>query len=198
MSDFDEAYAETPPWDIGRPQREIVRLEDAGEIRGSVLDVGCGTGENALYLAERGHEVWGVDSAPAAIEKAKAKVRQRGLEATFQPFDALRLEGLGRSFDTVIDSGLFHVFSDEERPSFVRSLGAVLHPGGDYFMMCFSDLQPGCLGPRRVTQGEIRAAFGEEWKVDYIREATFESRMFDNEARAWLARITRTGAAYHV
>jgi hypothetical protein len=93
----------------------------------------------------------------------------------------------------VIDTGLFHVFSDEERTRFVRSLGTVLRPGGDYFMQCFSDLQPGSWGPRRVTQAEIRAAFGTGWKVDYIRAATFESRLEGErgEIKAWLARITR-------
>jgi len=144
--------------------------------------------------AERGFEVWGVSSAPAAIEKAKAKARQRGLQVAFEVFDALSLEGLGRSFDTVIDTGLFHVFADEERPRFVRSLGSVLRPGGAYFMMCFSDLHPGTMGPRRVTQGEIRDAFGEGWGIHYIREAIFESTTFGNAA-AWLARITRTGVA---
>ena len=68
---FNPAYRGTPPWDISRPQAEFVRLEESGEIRGSVLDVGCGTGEHVLYLARRGHEAWGIDSAPLAIEKAR-------------------------------------------------------------------------------------------------------------------------------
>jgi 2-polyprenyl-3-methyl-5-hydroxy-6-metoxy-1,4-benzoquinol methylase len=72
-----------PPWDIGRPQASLVRLAEAGEIAGSVLDVGCGTGENALYLATRGHEVLGVDAAPVAIERATTKARDRGIEAEF-------------------------------------------------------------------------------------------------------------------
>ena len=64
---FESAYEGTPPWDIGRPQPEFVRLEAGGEIRGSVLDVGCGTGENALHMAAKGHDVWGIDGAPTAI-----------------------------------------------------------------------------------------------------------------------------------
>jgi SAM-dependent methyltransferase len=79
LRSFDGAYKDTPPWDIGRPQAEIVRLAQQGAIKGRVLDVGCGTGENALYLAEQGLEVWGVDGAPQAIEQARAKATERGL-----------------------------------------------------------------------------------------------------------------------
>ena len=81
---FELAYQGKPPWDIGRPQKEYVQLEQAGEIVGSVLDVGCSTGENALYLAEHGHEVWGVDFTPTAIQKAQEKSAQRHLTATFR------------------------------------------------------------------------------------------------------------------
>src|SRR5688500_7033616 len=110
MTSFDTAYEGTPPWEIGRPQEAFVRLAEAGEIAGAVLDVGCGTGENALMLAQRGHEVWGVDTAATAIHRAREKADERGLTVTFRVADALHLDQLRRSFDTVIDSGLFHVF----------------------------------------------------------------------------------------
>jgi 2-polyprenyl-3-methyl-5-hydroxy-6-metoxy-1,4-benzoquinol methylase len=83
MDWFDEAYSGTPPWDIGRPQGEFVRLAESGAIRGDVLDVGCGTGENALYLASLGHVVLGIDAAPHAIEKARKKSEERGIQVTF-------------------------------------------------------------------------------------------------------------------
>jgi len=191
VSVFNLTYEGTPPWDIGRPQPEIVKLAQAGEITGDVLDVGCGTGENALYLVSHGHEVWGIDAAPLAIEKAQGKAAQRGSTATFQVWDALDLERLGRSFDTVIDSGLFHTFSNEERRCFTQSLKSVLRSGGTYFMLCFSDLQEGHFGPRRVSQEEIRETFGPGWRVNYIREARFASMDSDDGARAWLASITR-------
>lgn len=190
MRDFNPAYAGTPPWDIGRPQKEIMRLAEAGEIQGSVLDVGCGTGENVLYLAGLGYEAWGIDGAAAAIEKAKAKAAQRGLKANFLVADALDLQRLGRTFDTVIDTGLFHVFSDEERPLFADSLATVLRPGGTYYMLCFSEREPGSWGPRRVTQAEIRATFSQGWRINAIRQATFEINQ-PGEARAWLSSITR-------
>jgi SAM-dependent methyltransferase len=212
MSFFDSAYrGGPPPWDIGRPQKEFVELVKRGEITGSVLDIGCGTGENALFYAAEGHEVWGIDSTPLAIEKAKEKAAQRGLRVHFLVLDALHmselirkldtgretakqvpdLEKTAKLFSTVTDSGLFHTLSDEDRPVFVENLAAVLVPGGKYFVLCFSELEPGGYGPRRITQAEIRGTFRDGWTINYIRPATFESRTRKEGSRAWLAGIAR-------
>jgi SAM-dependent methyltransferase len=191
MSIFDEAYSGVPNWEIGRPQREFVTLEKTGEIRGDVLDVGCGTGENALFLAERDHEVWGVDSVPRAIELAQEKARERDLSVTFLVQDALDMENLSQTFDTIIDSGLFHALSDPDRLRFVCSLITVLRPGGTYLMLALSDLEPGENGPRRVTQQEIRATFEEGWRINWIRAAVFEGRGKPAGYLAWLSSITR-------
>ena len=188
---FESIYQGEPPWDIGRPQNEIIQLEQAGEIVGSVLDVGCGTGENALYLAAQKHEVWGIDFTPAAIKKAEQKAAQRNLHGMFLVLSVLELPTLGRTFDTVIDSGLFHVLSDEDRPIFVDNLAAVLHRGGTYFMLCFSELEPGSYGPRRITQVEIRDSFRGGWHINYIRPATMENRVRSEGAHAWLSSISK-------
>jgi SAM-dependent methyltransferase len=187
---FLSAYDGVPPWDIGRPQPVFARAHDAGWIRGAVLDVGCGTGENALHLAARGRPVLGIDAAPAAIEKARAKAAARGLPGEFEVHDARDLGSLGRRFDTVIDSGLFHVFSDADRPRFASSLRKVLRPGGSYLLLCFSDRQPGEEGPRRVSEAEIRATFAAHWRIDFIREARFETHNHPGGAMAWFASIT--------
>ena len=191
MDFFEEAYHGHPPWDIGRPQKEFVYLEESGAIPGDVLDVGCGTGENALYLAGRGHVVWGVDSAPTAIEIAREKARERDLSATFLVSDALNLDRIGRSFDTVIDSGLFHALTDPERPCFVRNLTSVLRKGGTYYMLAFSDREPAGYGPRRVSKREIAEAFSEGWRIAFIRPAVFENRTKPEGAKAWLSAIVR-------
>ena len=189
---FDAAYAGIPPWDIGRPQQIYVELAQTGNIQGSVLDVGCGTGENALYLAQQGHEVWGIDSAPTAIQKAQAKAFARGITITFRVADALQLQELGRTFETVIDSGLFHVFSDEERPLFVKSVASVLKPGGTYYLLCFSDQESfSGPGPRHVSQAEIYATFREGWRVNDIRATRFETTFQQQGVAAWLASMTR-------
>ncbi len=191
MNFFNSAYEGTPPWDIGRPQKEFIRLAEEGEISGRVLDVGCGTGENALYLASLGFEVWGIDTAPSAIKKAKEKAKKRGITVNFLVSDALKLQLLQVKFHTVIDCGLFHVFSDEERPIFAASLSSALYPGGKYFMLCFSEHEPGSYGPRRVTQAEIRATFSKGWKINYIREAELEITFGPDGVKAWLSSITR-------
>ncbi len=191
MDFFDSAYRGTPPWDIGRPQKEFVELVRMGEITGSVLDIGCGTGEHALFFAGEGYEVWGIDSSPLAIEKAREKAAGRGLHVHFLVLDALDLSRLNRKFDTATDSGLFHTLSDEDRPLFVDNLEAILSPGGKYFMLCFSDQEPGGYGPRRITQREIRDSFRDGWSINYIRAATFESRTRAEGPRAWLSSISK-------
>ena len=186
---FESAYLGTPPWDIGRSQPAIMRLAETGQITGLVLDIGCGTGENVLYLAEHGFVAAGVDGAPTAIRKARAKARRRGLKARFELADALDLAVPKQPFDTVIDSGLFHVFSDDDRARFRDSLGRVIRLGGTYYLMCFSDEEPGDWGPRRVTQLEIRSVFSDGWRVNYIQPSAFETNL--GQAYAWLASISR-------
>src|SRR5262245_36090803 len=191
---WDSAYQDhLPPWDIGRPQPAFVRLADSGLLSGRVLDAGCGTGEHVLLAAAHGAEATGVDLSALAIEKARGKAAERRLTARFEVADALHLERLGESFDTVIDSGLFHVFDDADRARYVASLAAVIEPGGRYYMMCFSDRQPGVWGPRRVRQEEIPLAFGDGWAVESITPDTFEVNHIEGtvSVSAWLAVIRR-------
>ena len=197
---FESMYQATAPWDIAGPQPSFVGLEEAGAIQGSVLDAGCGTGENALYLASRGHEVWGIDFVPLAIERAQAKVLERGLDVRFQVGDALKLEKIGRQFDTVIDCGLFHTFNDEDRASYVAGLRKVLRPGGQFHMMCFSDQEPGSEGPRRITRQEIIDSFSDGWALKALRDTKFETvdhpgapQFSPGGPRAWLVTLVYKG-----
>jgi len=193
---WDDMYAagSTPaPWDIGRPQPAFARLADQGLLTGQLLDAGCGTGEQTLLAAERGADALGVDISPRAIEQARAKAAERGVAARFEVADTLYLGELGRSFDTIIDSGLFHTFDDTGRAQYVISLAGVLRPGGICYLMCFSEHQPGAFGPRRVSQDELRAAFAGGWDVTSIEAATFDINpgFGGPVAQAWLATIRR-------
>jgi SAM-dependent methyltransferase len=198
---WDRAYTgeRRAPWDIGRPQPAFVALADAGEIRSAVLDSGCGSGENALMLAERGLQVVGVDVAPTAIAGARAKAAERGRAVEFLVGDVLNLaEVTGRTgqprFATVIDSGCFHVFDDTERVRYVQSLAAVVRPRGVVHVLCFSDQVPGTLGPRRVSKAELHSAFADGWTVERIDDAAFDVNPdFPlGKPHAWLARIVRS------
>jgi SAM-dependent methyltransferase len=195
---FDAIYqAGTAPWDIGRPQPDFAGLAEAGLLKGRVLDAGCGTGEHALLAAGPGLslslDATGIDSAPTAIASARAKAEARGVAVRFLVWDALELPALGEQFDTVLDCGLFHVFDDDDRARFVASLAGAVAPGGRYYMLCFSEQQPGDWGPRRVTQDEIRASFSADagWQVDSIEPGRLYVTFIDEPIRAWLSSITR-------
>jgi SAM-dependent methyltransferase len=192
---FRRSYDRRPPWDIGRPQRVLVRAEDEGLVRGDVLDVGCGTGENALFFACRGHDVLGVDLAEKAIAEARRKAEERGLaaRARFEVRDIVTDPGLGRTFGTVTDSGFFHALDDGSRARFVQALASLLAPGGLYLMLCFSDRVPGSFGPRRISEREIRDAFaGEAWRVREVRASRLESSVkLVPWVPAWFAVVER-------
>jgi SAM-dependent methyltransferase len=190
-ADFDAAYAGTPPWDIGAPQPALAE-HAKGLFRGRMLDVGCGTGEHALLAAELGLEASGVDSSPRAIAIAQDKASRRGLQVRFLVGDARNLGSIGEQFDTVVDSGLFHVFDDPQRAEYVQSVGGVTSLGGRLLLLCFSDLVPGGIGPRRVTEGELRTSFAEGWTMDSLERSLMHVTLAPKGVGAWLAVLTRT------
>jgi SAM-dependent methyltransferase len=190
-AEFEAAYATTPPWDIGRPQPAFAELAAEGQLRGTVLDVGCGTGEHVLMAARAGCEAVGIDISLTAIRLAEAKAQERDLSARFIVGDALRLESLGEVFDVVLDCGLFHVFDDELRSPFVESVASVLRPAGRYYMLCFSDAEPPGWGPRRVTEAEIRAAFTHGWEIESIQPSELYVTVRPEPAKAWFCSFRR-------
>jgi cyclopropane fatty-acyl-phospholipid synthase-like methyltransferase len=192
---WDASYVadQPPPWDIGRPQPVFSRLAEQGLLRGRLLDAGCGTGENTMMAAAHGADALGVDVAPTAIARARRKAAERGSAARFEVADVLDLAQLGLTFDTVVDSGVFHVFDDEDRVRYVTSLASVMRPGATCYLLCFSDRQPGTMGPRRITQDELTAAFRDGWDIGSITAETFAvSFQGASEAQAWLAIIKRS------
>lgn len=186
---WDASYHDGPaPWDVGAPQPAVLRLP----FTGNVLDAGCGTGENTLHIASLGLRVLGIDVAETALAIARQKARERGLDAEFAEADALHLERLARTFDTVLDCGLFHSFDRDERAQYATSLASVTERDGALYVLCFSDEGPD-LGPHPVSQEALRAAFNAEsgWNVVAIDAERLQTRFHDDGAAAWLARIKR-------
>jgi len=195
-STFETMYAGQAPWDIGKPQPVFLAVAD--QISGSILDAGCGTGETALYFAARGCKVTGIDFLEVPIERARRKATERGLSVTLLVKDALTLKDWNERFDNVIDSGLFHVFSDEDRKKYVAGLASVVKPGGRVFLMCFSDAEPGSQGPRRISKQELHDAFEDGWQIESIQPARVEVRpdlkdfsFSEGGPKAWFAVIRR-------
>ncbi|WP_254189522.1 class I SAM-dependent methyltransferase [Nocardia noduli] len=190
---WDASYRDGPaPWDIGGPQPAVVRIASDGGFTGAVLDAGCGTGANALHLAASGLSVLGVDVAETALAMAREQAESRGIAVEFATADAFALHRLGRTFDTVLDSGLFHTFDADERAPYVDSLAAVTEPGATLYVLCFSDEGPET-GPHPVRRDELDTAFAQDrgWKVVTIERDRIHTRFHDNGAPAWLAMITR-------
>jgi len=194
--DWDSAYRqqEPAPWDIGRPQPPFVAVVEQGLLTGTILDAGCGTGENALLLATRGGRVTGVDLSETAISRARQNAADRGLAASFVVGDILTIPLPESGFDAVVDSGLFHVFSDEDRKRYVTVLAGALRRGGLCCLMCFSDRQPGDWGPRRVTRAELEEAFADGWALESLEPAVFDiNPTFGmTTVQAWRAMIRRS------
>ncbi len=191
--EWDELHAGTPPWETEGPQPALARLAEAGLLSGRVLDVGCGSGDNALLAAAHGADVLGVDVSPRAVEKARAKAAARGSTARFEVADALELDRLDEQFDVVLDSGMFHVLPADVRPRYAAQLRAVLRPGGICRLLCFNEQTPGSWGPQRVSRQELHDAFADGWSIESIDADVFELPPGNPapQAHAWLAAVRR-------
>jgi ubiquinone/menaquinone biosynthesis C-methylase UbiE len=195
-ADFENFYAGKAPWDIGRPQAPFVVVAD--QVTSPVLDAGCGAGDTALFFAARGHRVTGIDFVEEAIRRAQRKAAERGLAVEFLVKDATTLDQWDERFASVIDSGLFHVFSDDDRRRYVQGLARVLEPGGRLFLMTFSDEEPGTQGPRRIPRQELYDAFAEGWEVESVEPVRFEVnpevtafRFSEGGPKGWFAVVRR-------
>jgi SAM-dependent methyltransferase len=203
LSVFDDAYAtHSAPWVIGEPQPAIVTLEREGWVRGKILDVGCGTGEHTIYLSALRYDVYGMDSSLRAVEQARANAAARNVEAHFQVADALAL-GDDTTYDTVIDSALFHIFDADDRARYVRSLHLACRPGALVHVLALSDTGP-AFGPQ-VSDATIREAFSQRWVLEDLRLTEYRGAIVRDEHAvalhrqigefvdlpAWLARARR-------
>lgn len=184
-----EIYKGEAPWEIGRPQPEVENLERSGRFRGRILDVGCGKGENALYLASKGYDVCAIDFVDIVVQEARKEMTRRALTVDFQTIDALQLNNIGRTFNTVLDSATFHTFSDCQRQTYVNCLRKIMLPKAILHLICFSNLEMRQGGALRITQDEIHNIFSDGWKIETIRETRYLAHIFPDGAKSWAAEI---------
>jgi ubiquinone/menaquinone biosynthesis C-methylase UbiE len=179
--DFEAAYRQIPPWEIGAAQPVIAQMAAARSLVGPVLDVGCGTGENALELARHGLEGVAVDSSSRAIELATAKAADRSLPVEFVVADAHRLDVLARRFPTVMDSALLHVIDD--KPGYADQLAAVIQPDGRLILLEISDEAD--IPYPKISEAEIRTTFTSPgWLIQSLDTVTYQTHY--GSFPAWL------------
>jgi len=174
---FDGAPPPTGiPWDIHQAQPRLMELEALGGISGEVLDIGCGLGDNAIYLASRGHSVTGLDGSPAAIEEAHRRAAQAGVTVTFEVADATDLSGYDGRFDTVVDSALYHCLDDDGRQAYIAALYRATRPGARLHLSCFSDGNVnGLMAPMgHVPESNLRDILtANGWRIDFLGPTTY-------------------------
>lgn len=189
QQDWDERYvAGDTPWDTGKPDDHLVNFLHANPIeRGRALDVGCGTGTNALWLAAQGFAVLGIDIATAGIEKARAKLAGTDLDCRFIQTDFLNDSISGGPFDLVFDRGCFHVFDESaDRARFARHVASLLKPEGRWLSLIGSTEGPAReFGPPRRSARDVMNVIEPELEILEFRHIEFRADL-PTQAAAWL------------
>ncbi len=175
-----------PRWDTGVTPPEVVTLIENGSLKGTrALDLGCGTGTNAIYLARNGFQVVGVDFSPRAIATARDKAKREGVSADFHVGDVTRLDFLQEPFDFVLDIGCFHSVAAERRQAYAAEMARLARPGALFMLYAFS--------PRRlllrdvgITVEEVKKTFAKDFALERIEEGNDRGEI--TSAWYWLKR----------
>ncbi len=166
------------------PTGELVELVQSCHLKaGRALDIGCGTGTNVLYLAEKGFDVSGVDISRVAIRKAIANARKRGLTCNFLVLDFTQPQAVSKAFSTfdiLLDVGCLHSLSTRDRDRYVDSLKLVSHPGSLYLLWCFLRGSQWTYGPPGVDEQEVESRLSNQFMIIEKRQlnTSFRDTLF--------------------
>ena len=182
MGEWEDRYvAGALPWDTDEPSEQLRRILLEHRIApGRAVDLGCGTGTHAVYLAGRGFDVLGCDLAPTAVARARERARAAGVGARFVEADLLASPDLGRGFDLAFDRGVYHVLRLEDPQPYLELLGRTLRPGGLYVVLCGNANEPEPHhGPPRVHAHELCAELQPRFDLVELREFRFDGVRVD-------------------
>lgn len=186
----------TPPWDTKAPKENVVAWAAAGLVHGHVLDIGCGLGDNAVYLAQQGFTVTGLDISATALITAERRAADAKVNITFAVADATRLDGYDGVFDTVIDSGMYHCLDDEAKRSYAAAVHRATRPGATLLLGAFTDANADDeWGAPTVSEETLRSTLGEAgWNITSLTTEITQIRRpggDDVDASFWLLQAQR-------
>jgi SAM-dependent methyltransferase len=175
--DWDQSYRDgDTPWDTGHPSSELVRvLQEAGIKPGRALDLGCGSGTNAIHLTRLGFDVTAVDLSATALTQARIAAREAGADCRFIEADLLDNPDLGPPFSFIFDRGCFHIIRQRDEPAIVALLDRHLAPGGHLLVLTGNTHETADEGPPKVSEAELRRAFEGTFDFVHLREFRFDA-----------------------
>lgn len=185
---WERIWRENPPealpWEEGRPSPVLVDLVENNQVPiGAALDICCGTGSNAVYLAQHGFETSSMDISPTAVSHARKRAQETGLKLSLQSGDAAHLTYPDGSFNFIFDRGCFHHIPPDDRQDFVLGLYRVLRKGGRYQLLCFSGRT--AAPPYGFTPEDIQSYFSPHFHILSLKETA--SREPDGVVRFFLS-----------
>ncbi|CAF3337893.1 unnamed protein product [Rotaria socialis] len=190
------------PWEIGQAQPVIIKLVEQGAFHGKVLDIGCGIGDNAIYIVTHANNIslTAIDLVPRAVEFAREKAEKVNVNIQFEVanmLDDLSKTNLKQhSYDVLLDSAIFHAFSNDDRLTYIKNLEYLIKPNGLYIQIVYSEKETREGGPRRIQKSDINELFSPAngWAVESIEDAVYEARPdapIGPNGRAYLSFIRR-------
>lgn len=179
---FDDIYKDMSlddiPWNLETPPELLVELLDTGIVRPSrAIDLGCGAGNYAVYLASRGFNVTGVDFSPTAIKIAKENAKAKGVKCNFLVADVLQdLDKVNQTWDFAYGWGLMHHILPDQRRHYVENVHRILNPKGKYLSLCFGEKDTGFEGSGKYRKTDIGSViyFSSEDELRKLFEPYFQ------------------------
>jgi methyl halide transferase len=193
VPDWDLMYRQgTPPWETGRPTKELIRLLSEGLLKpGPVLEIGCGTGSDAICLAKRGFEVTAVDSSPTALERARTRAERHDALLRLVLEDIFEFAPHAGSFDLVYEAGFYHFIRRVDLSRYLDMLWHLTRPGSFYLSLVGSDEEQADGGPPAVSRDEIHYELGRLFEFVQVRPCRFESSCREEGYAGWSCLMRR-------